>query len=173
MILTSRLQILPCTLQYFEALLQGKEALGHLLDIDIPLFWTEFPEIILVAYDKLRNDPSMLGWFLYLVIHQEDKRLIGAGGFKGRPDNDGVVEIGYEITTAYREMGFGTELTQALIRFAFGHSYVTRVIAHTEEEYTASVKVLQKSGMSFAGENPDTQLWRWEITRAQYELPQD
>lgn len=173
MILTPRLQILPCTLQYFEALLQGEDALADLLDIEIPLLWTEFPEIILVAYDKLRNDPSVLGWFLYLVIHQEEKRLIGAGGFKGRPDADGMVEIGYEINTAYREQGFGTELTQALIRFAFGHSYVHRVIAHTEEEYTASVKVLQKSGMTFAGENPDTQLWRWEITRAQYEIPQD
>ena len=172
MILTSRLQILPCTLQYFEALLQGKEVLGNLLNIDVPEFWTEFPEIVLVAYDKLRNDPSMLGWFLYLVVHREDKCLIGAGGFKGRPDNNGVVEIGYEITAAYREQGYGTELTQALIRFAFNHSYVQKVIAHTEEEYTASVKVLQKSGMSFAGENPDQQLWKWEISRARYECPQ-
>ena len=173
MILTSRLQILSCTLQYFTALLQGKNRLGELLDIDIPEFWTESPEVILVAYDKLRNDPSMLGWFLYLVIHQEDRRLIGTGGFKGRPDENGTVEIGYEIISAYRDQGYGTELTQALIRFAFSHSYVQKVVAHTEEEYTASVKVLQKSGMSFAGENRAEQLWRWEITRARYECPQD
>lgn len=172
MILTSRLQLLSCTLQYFEALLQGKDVLGELLDIDIPEEWTEYPEIILVAYDKLRNDPSMLGWFFYLVVHQEDKRLIGAGGFKGRPDNQGTVEIGYEITPAYREQGYGTELTQALVRFAFNHSYVQKVVAHTEEEYNAAVKVLQKSGMHFVGEAPE-QLWRWEITRAQYQWPQD
>lgn len=172
MILTSRLQLLSCTLQYFEALLQGKDVLGELLDIDIPEEWTEYPEIILVAYDKLRNDPSMLGWFFYLVVHQEDKRLIGAGGFKGRPDNNGTVEIGYEITPAYRDQGYGTELTQALVRFAFNHSYVQKVIAHTEEEYNAAVKVLQKSGMHFVGEAPE-QLWRWEITRTQYQWPQD
>src|SRR5689334_18958796 len=103
MILTPRLQLLPCTLQYFEALLQGEEVLGELLDIHIPESWTEFPEVILVAYDKLRNDPSMLGWFFYLVIHQEDKCLMGAGGFKGRPDRNGTVEIGYEISSPYRE----------------------------------------------------------------------
>lgn len=167
MILTPRLQLLPCTLQYFEALLQGEEVLGELLDIHIPDSWTQFPEVILVAYDKLRNDPSMLGWFFYLVIHQDDKCLMGAGGFKGRPDRNGTVEIGYEITPGYREQGYGTELTQALVRFAFNHSYVQKVIAHTEEEYNAAVKVLQKSGMHFVGEAPE-QLWRWEISREQY-----
>jgi ribosomal-protein-alanine N-acetyltransferase len=171
MILTSRLQLLSCTLQYFEALLQGEEILGDLLNIDIPQSWTEFPEIILVAYDKLRNNPSMLGWFFYLVIHKEDKRLIGAGGFKGHPDPEGTVEIGYEITAEYREQGYGTELTQALVRFAFSHSYVKRVVAHTEEEYNAAVKVLQKSGMHFVGEAPE-QLWKWEILREQYKWPQ-
>ncbi|ACU58211.1 GNAT family N-acetyltransferase [Chitinophaga pinensis] len=172
MILTSRLQLLSCTLQYFEALLQGEEVLSELLHIRIPEPWTEYPEIILVAYDKLRNDPSMLGWFFYLVIHKEDKCLIGAGGFKGRPDKDGTVEIGYEISAPYREQGYGTELTQALVRFAFSHSYVNKVVAHTEEEYNAAVKVLQKSGMHFVGEDPE-QLWKWEITRDQYQWPQD
>jgi ribosomal-protein-alanine N-acetyltransferase len=114
----------------------------------------------------------MLGWFVYLVIHKEDKCLIGAGGFKGRPDKDGMVEIGYEISASYREQGYGTELTQALVRFAFSHSYVNKVVAHTEEEYNAAVKVLQKSGMHFVGEDPE-QLWKWEITRDQYQLPQD
>jgi len=171
MIQTSRLQLLPCTLQYFEALLQGNDVLADLLGIDIPEYWTEFPEIILVAYDKLRNDPSMLGWFFYLVIHREDRRLIGSGGFKERPDKNGMVEIGYEITADYREQGYGTELAAALIRFAFSHNYVQKVVAHTEEEYNASVKILQKAGMQFAGEVSDKeneQLWQWAITREQY-----
>jgi [ribosomal protein S5]-alanine N-acetyltransferase len=173
MILTPRLQLLSCSLQHFEALLQGEDVLEELLDIEIPESWTAFPEIILVAYDKLRNDPSLLGWFFYLVIHKEDRCLIGAGGFKGRPDSKGTVEIVYEITPSYREKGYGTEFTQALIRFAFNHSYVQKVVAHTEVEYTAYVKVLQKSGMHFSGEEPDDQLWRWEITRSQYEHPED
>ena len=172
MIQTSRLQILPCSLQYFEALLQGNDVLGELLSIDIPEYWTEYPEMVLVAYDKLRNDPSMLGWFFYLVVHRLDRRLIGAGGFKGRPNEEGIVEIGYEIAAAYREQGYGTELAEALIRFAFGHTYVNKLVAHTEEEYNASVKILQKSGMHFVGEisdKEDDQLWQWAITREQYE----
>jgi RimJ/RimL family protein N-acetyltransferase len=172
MIQTPRLQLLPCSLEHFELLLQGNDHLADLLGISIPDGWTEYPEMVLVAYDKLRNDPAMLGWFFYLVIHRADERLIGAGGFKGKPNGDGTVEIGYEITADYREKGFGTEMAEALIRFAFGHSYVHRVIAHTEEEYNASVKILQKAGMRFVGtiKNKEGEdLWEWEITRQQYE----
>jgi len=171
MIQTSRLQLLPCTLQYFEALLHGNEALAQILGIDVPEQWTEYPEMVLVAYDKLRNDPSLLGWFFYLAIHKADNRLIGTAGFKGRPDADGAVEIGYEVSGPYREQGYATEMAEILIRFAFSHPYVSKVIAHTEEEYNAAVKVLQKSGLRFAGEingREAGELWRWEISREQY-----
>ncbi|MFY0253021.1 GNAT family N-acetyltransferase [Chitinophaga sp. 30R24] len=172
MIQTPRLQLLPCTLEHFEMLLQGDDQLADLLGIAIPDNWTEYPEMVLVAYDKLRNDPAILGWFFYLVIHCADRRLIGAGGFKGKPCEAGIVEMGYEITADYREKGLGTEMAAALIRFAFGHSYIQRVIAHTEEVYNASVKILQKAGMRFAGaiKNKDGEdLWEWEITREQYQ----
>src|SRR5687768_10534506 len=118
MIQTSRLQLLPCTLKYFEAALHGNEALAQILGADVPEQWTEFPEMVLVAYDKLRNDPALLGWFFYLAIHRADNRLIGTGGFKGRPDANGVVEIGYEVSAAYREQGYATEMAETLIRFA-------------------------------------------------------
>lgn len=164
--------MLPCSLEHFELLLQGNDHLADLLGISIQEGWTEYPEMVLVAYDKLRNDPAMLGWFFYLVVHRADKCLIGAGGFKGKPNEQGLVEIGYEITADYREKGLGTEMAEALIRFAFGHSYVKRVVAHTEEEYNASVKILQKAGMRFVGtiKNKDGEdLWEWEITRSHYQ----
>lgn len=164
--------MLPCSLEYFELLFQGNDHLADLLGISVPEGWTEYPEMVLVAYDKLRNDPAMLGWFFYLVIHRADKRLIGAGGFKGKPNEDGLVEMGYEIAADYRERGLGTEMAEGLIRFAFGHSYVHRVIAHTEEEYNASVKILQKAGMRFVGtfKNKEGEnLWEWEITRNHYQ----
>lgn len=172
MIQTLRLQLLPCTLKHFEALLHGNEALAQTLGIDVPEQWTEYPEMVLVAYDKLRNDPSLLGWFFYLAIHKTDNRLVGTGGFKGRPTPDGVVEIGYEVSLEYREQGYATEMAATLIRFAFNHSYVNKVIAHTLEEYNAAVIVLQKNGFHFAGAVNGTdagELWRWEITREQFE----
>lgn len=163
---------MPCTLTHFEALLHGNETLAQMLGIDVPANWTEYPEMVLVAYDKLRNDLSLTGWFFYLAIHRADNRLIGTASFKGRPTPDGVVEIGYEVSPDYREQGYATEIGQALIRFAFNHPYVSKVIAHTLEEYNAAVKVLQKCGLRFAGAVNGTdvdELWRWELSREQYE----
>lgn len=164
--------MLPCTLMHFEELLRGNEALAQTLGIDVPENWTEYPEMVLVAYDKLRNDPSLMGWFFYLAIHRADNRLIGTASFKGRPTVDGVVEIGYEVSVDYREQGYATEIGQALIRYAFNDPHVTKVVAHTLEEYNAAVKVLQKCGLRFAGTVNGTdagELWRWEITREQFE----
>ncbi len=71
----------------------------------------------------------------------------------------------------YRDQGYGTELLQALIDYAFAHPEVTGIIAHTLEEYNATVKVLQKCGLTFAGSMPaeDGPLWRWSLTREVYE----
>ncbi|RAI98699.1 RimJ/RimL family protein N-acetyltransferase [Chitinophaga skermanii] len=171
MIETARLQLLPCTLQHFEAFFHGNDELSNILGIEVPENWTEFPEMIILAYDKLRNDPSMLGWFFYFVIHKTDKKIIGTGGFKGRPSPEGVVEIGYEISEDYRENGYASEAVEAFIRFAFHHQYVNKIIAHTLEEYNASVKVLQKNGLHFAGTVNTTDggiLWEWQISREAY-----
>ncbi|PUZ28449.1 GNAT family N-acetyltransferase [Chitinophaga parva] len=169
---TSRLKLIFCKLEYFEALLQGSHQLADLLKINIPEHWTQYPELVLVAYDKLRNHPELNGWFFYLVIHKEDRTLMGTGGFKSLPDANGVVEVGYEIHEDYREQGYGTELLQALIDYAFAHPQVTEVIAHTLDEYNAAVKVLQNCGLTFVGSKPAADekdpLWRWSLTREVY-----
>lgn len=175
MITTLRLLLLPCTLQYYEAAIGGNEALSKVLGAKVPDRWTEFPEAVLVAYDKLKSDPSLTGWFFYLFIHRNERTLMGTGGFKGKPDEKGVVEIGYEVHPNYREQGYATEAAQAFVQFAFEHPKVQKVIAHTLPEYNAAVKVLQKCGMQFAGteKDPDDgEIWRWEIDRAAWEQRQ-
>ncbi|PUZ26644.1 Acetyltransferase (GNAT) domain-containing protein [Chitinophaga costaii] len=168
---TSRLHLIFCKLEYFEALLHGPQHLAELLAIKIPEHWPPYTELVLVAYDKLRNHPELDGWFFYLVVHKTDRTLIGTGGFKSLPDANGVVEVGYEVQEDYREQGYGTELLEALIDYAFAHAAVTEVIAHTLEEYNATVKVLQKCGLTFAGSMPtdDEPLWRWSLRREVYE----
>jgi ribosomal-protein-alanine N-acetyltransferase len=172
MIQTSRLQFINCQLSYFEALLQGTTVLSELLGVDVPENWTEYPEMILLAYDKLRNDPSIEKWFFYLAVHKEENRVIGLASYKGKPNAAGVVEIAYEISQDYRAKGYATEIAKALIEHAFSQEGVQKIIAHTLEEYNAAVKVLQKCGMQFAGniqsEDSDT-LWQWEITLERYQ----
>jgi RimJ/RimL family protein N-acetyltransferase len=102
------------------------------------------------------------------MIHRADRAFIGLGGFKGAPDADGMVEIGYGIAPEYRGKGYATEAAQGMIRHAFTHADVQKVWAHTLAEPNASTHVLRKSGMENIGsfDDPDDgAICRWEILR--------
>ncbi len=172
MIETANLKLLPCELSHFEAFLRGGAELESLLKVRIAQGWPHFPEAMPAGYSMLKKEPSLLGWWTYLFIHEGERALIGSGGFKGKADAQGVVEIGYEIAPSYRERGFATEAAEGLAAYAFSHVDVRAVDAHTLPEKNASVRVLEKMGMKFQGAvtDPDFgEIWHWRITREEYE----
>jgi ribosomal-protein-alanine N-acetyltransferase len=102
--------------------------------------------------------------------HRTDKKLIGACGFKGEPDLEGMVELGYEIASAYRGRGLATEAAQGLLNYAFGHDGVRRVTATTLAEENASTRLLRRLNFTFTGEETDLEdgkIWTWCKNRAE------
>ena len=91
--------------------------------------------------------------------------LIGNGGFKGPPDDEGTVEIGYSLLPPYRNKGHTTEAVQALVSWAFERPEVARVIAEAQPGNTASIRVLQKAGLDEVGPGSRRSLVRFEIGR--------
>lgn len=172
MIETANLRLVPCEPSHFEAFLRGRDELGSLLGVSLAEGWPHFPEAMSRGYEMLKKEPSLLGWWTYLFIHARERVLVGSGGFKGRADDAGVVEIGYEIAPPYRGRGFATEAAQGLAVYAFSHDHVLAVDAHTLPEKNASVRVLAKVGMKFQGAvaDPDFgEIWHWRVTREEYE----
>jgi len=168
MLKSDRLLLLSCNLEHLEWLETNPSKLEQYLGISIPNHWTEFPEVIPYSYNALKLDPSLAGWWIYLFIHAADKILIGFGGFKGKPDDSGMVEIGYEIIPAYRNQGLATETALKLIDHAFAYPFVKVVQAHTLAVPNASTRVLEKVGMKQveAFHDPeDGDLWRWQLNR--------
>ncbi len=105
---------------------------------------------------------------MYLFVHRPQQRLIGVGGFKGRPDAAGRVEIGYSLAPAYRGQGLATEAAEGLITFAFSHPEVRRVDAHTLPLRSASCRVLEKTGLRKTGvvvDPDDGEVWHWTLER--------
>ncbi|HXG64199.1 MAG TPA: GNAT family N-acetyltransferase [Blastocatellia bacterium] len=178
MITTPNLQLIPCDLKCLEAILSNKKRLARLLQITVPggEGWPHFPDAYRYSYENFRADLYKLGWWTYLFIHAKDRALVGSGGFKGKPDFAGVVEVGYEIVPEYRNRGFATEATQGFIDFAFSHPEVQSVDAHTLPEPNASTKVLGKVGMKFMGalyDPEDGEVWHWRLPRESYEKGKD
>ena len=107
-------------------------------------------------------DPWVHG---FAVVHRESRSVIGNVGFKGPPDEEGMVEIAYGIVPAFQGRGYATEASGAAVAFAFGNGRVRLVRAHTLPTPNASTRVLEKCEFEHTGEVVDPEdglVWRWE-----------
>ncbi|WP_165903735.1 GNAT family N-acetyltransferase [Hymenobacter gummosus] len=171
MLTTPRLQLIPCTPTYFEAALAGPHVLAGVLGVTAEAGWPgsmEAQMALASGYQHLRRDPALQPWWMYLLVHRQEQRLIGLAGFKGRPDEQGTVEIGYSVLESYRGQGLATEAARALKDYAFGHPRVRRVTALTQPARNASCRVLEKAGLQYLGPVIDPnwgEVWQWSCLR--------
>ncbi|MEN0005602.1 MAG: GNAT family N-acetyltransferase [Bacteroidota bacterium] len=166
---TDRLYLLACNQPMLEALTKGDQAVTEYLQITVPPKWSIFgASIYNYTLLQLKKKPADYIWWTYLAILKNTRTLIGAGGFKGAPDADGVVEIGYEISKAYQGQQFATEMAKGLIDFAFSHEVVNTVQAHTAAKNNASTSVLKKCGMKRVQTidlGKEGTIWQWKLKR--------
>lgn len=164
---TQNLKLIPCDTELLEIALAGNELLSKKLNVKVPKHWTEFGDIALqYSLNKLSENEEEQSWWTYFPIHKQDDILIGSCGYKGKPDEKGLVEIGYEIMTDYRNRGLATELTKGLVEHAFKDPRVKAIIAHTLGNENPSTKVLQKNGFIKVDEIEDPEdglIWKWEL----------
>ncbi|MHC5736950.1 GNAT family N-acetyltransferase [Nostoc sp.] len=163
-ITTQRLELLPCSLGMAQAAVtKNKSEVERLLGVCVPDDWyaSEVLDFFPMYAQMLRNDPSQLGWGVWLMIHIPDSTLIGDLGFGGKPNEQGTVEMGYEVLSAYRQQGFAFEAVEALVNFALTQPELKRIIAHSPDDHAASIRILEKLGMQQIGR--DENLLKWEL----------
>jgi ribosomal-protein-alanine N-acetyltransferase len=165
---TPRLHLICCSKEILEALFKGDESLARMLQVNIPVKWTEFGEAAFkYTYDQIVTRSGKMEWWGYLPILKKTNTLLGSCGFKGVP-RQGMVEIGYEVAEPFRGWGLATEIAKGLIQKAFQNADVHYVQAHTLAVENESGSVLKKCGMQKMeelGDPEDGKLWRWEIRK--------
>jgi RimJ/RimL family protein N-acetyltransferase len=110
-------------------------------------------------------DPWLHG---FAIVDRASRSVVGGVGFRGAPDENGMVEIAYGIVPGFQCRGYATEAASAAARFAFEDARVQRVRAHTRPVRNPSTRVLEKCGFRFIGdvvEREDGLVWRWERDR--------
>lgn len=122
---------------------------------------------ILVFLEELKENPKLKGWGPWFVISKSDSKVIGDIGFKGVPDNEGFVEVGYGIIPEAQKQGYATESVQAIIDWAFKSSQVKKVNAQCNEENIPSIKVLEKLKMKKIRQ--ENRMIYWERTKIDLE----
>lgn len=169
MIETPRLRLIPFDDALFQALFQSDMyLLGQILDVKTPKVWTTYSDVVEALpffYESFRMNGT--DWASYFITHKADRMLLGTCGFKGKPNSEGMVEIGYEMHEDYRLQGLTTEAAQALKNFALASESVQFVRAHTISfADNPSVSILKKLGFELVGlfnDPDDGQVWRWEV----------
>lgn len=169
MLPTERLYIIPASIPMLDALVDENwpELSALLGGVDFADHWYHFPEAYAWLRDFAKEHHVDMRWWSYVIVHREDIRVIGTCGFKGPPDLEGRVEIGYEIAESYWSKGYATEAAQALCQFAFAEPGVKAVTASTLAEENASTKLLRKLGFLFVRESMDIEdgrIWEWKLT---------
>lgn len=129
---TERLQIVSCTEENADVA-RGQN-------------YSNGPQVADYLTD-LKNDPTIDGWGSWFVIRKEDGMFIGDIGFKGKPNLNKVVEVGYGLLEPYFNKGYATEAMKELVHWAFDTNKVNKIMAEVLTVNEASIHVLKKIGM--------------------------
>lgn len=106
----------------------------------------------------MRSQPGRDEWACDWLIARKDGTPVGGAGFKGAPDAQGDVEIGYEIFPAFRRQGYMSEALRAMCAWALDMG-ASRVLAQTLPENQASQELLKKCGFVACGEGKEGPLF--------------
>lgn len=170
---TSRLTLIPVTLAMVDAALAGNDALAATLGVTVPATWPhEFLDADAFSWFRARlTEPGYAeGWWMYFATHEgvDGPALIGSVGYKGPPDADATVEIGYGVVSDQRRRGYAAEMAMALTARAFAESDVRRVIAETMPELVGSIGVLERCRFVLVDGAAEPGAIRFELTRERF-----
>ncbi|AMX00323.1 GNAT family N-acetyltransferase [Rummeliibacillus stabekisii] len=147
---TERLIITPCTKELLQEFSKTEE---YIIGLHVDLY--------LLA---LKDDPSLSGWGVWLVINKEDHTIIGDMGFKGKPNSQKTVEVGYAIIPSAQKKGYATEAVKEIINWAFSTGKVDKVVAECLHDNHSSIRVLEKLQMKRT--EPKNNMLNWELEKS-------
>ncbi|WP_217546541.1 GNAT family N-acetyltransferase [Streptomyces sp. GbtcB6] len=105
---------------------------------------------LLKAYEGGVHRPE---FGVFALVSREDGRAVGGMGFHSAPDEDGRVEIGYDLAEAARGRGYATEALRALTDWAFAREDVRSLFATIEAANTPSQAVVTRAGFAKVSED--------------------
>lgn len=174
---TTHLDLVAASLLHVDAELAGPKQLARLLGVSVPKEWPPTGlgrEFVGAIRKRLAHDgPAGTGWYGWYAICRhtalQPSVLVGIGGFFGRPDGAGTVELGFTVLPGYRGRGHATEMVRTLVGHALSQPGVERIVADSLVTDRATQAVLLRSGFRVVP-SPEDGLVRCERNAA---MPQD
>lgn len=140
--------------------------------IGIPSNIEETKEIMRPVIERVAGEEQK--YYAWKIRVKSTGRFIGLAGFSLSLDRFKSGEIYYKLLPAEWGKGYATEVSKALIRLGFETFKLHRIEAGVAVENKASIRVLEKSGMSKEGLNRKILPIRGEwVDNYQYAIVED
>ena len=144
------------------------EAANRLSPVPLtPIFVTRsFRSTFGVRAEQLLEHPEDEPWVTGIIWDEELGVAIGKAGFHGSPDEDGMVEVGYEVDPAYRRRGYARAALQAMLDRAVADPAVRVLRASISPDNEPSLNLVASFGFERNGEQWDEEdglEWIFEI----------
>lgn len=110
--------------------------------------------------DETKNS---LYYTFWTVISKEKNTIVADICFKGEPNENGEIEIGYGTYEDYRGNGYMTEAIEGLINWAFNQEDIKSILAETDPKNIASIRILEKN--KFNKEKVAQENINWRLTK--------
>ena len=163
MISTPRLKLVPLTPGQLAMYLDRDHDFNNLVaPSSREILTDDLRRAISMKLERMEVNPEEdLLWITYwLIVVLPDDFGAGMIGYKGAPDENGQVEIGYGIDREFQNRGYMTEAVKGMINWAFSDSRCTRIVApDTLRANIGSTRVLKKVGMIVYESKPESQSW--------------
>jgi RimJ/RimL family protein N-acetyltransferase len=101
------------------------------------------------------------GYGHWAIVSQEDGQVLGWNGLGYLPEID-ETEVAFLLRQSVWNHGYATEAARAAIRFGFENGGLETIIGLVHPDNSASMCVLEKSGLTFADK---ITLWGLELKR--------
>lgn len=170
MLETKRLILRPATLDDAPHLLSLNS------DPEVMHFTGDEKLLNLLEAENLIRDRMMAQYEKYKMsrfsLCLKDGTFIGWCGLKYFEDN-GEVDLGYRLMKKYWGQGYATEASFAALQNGFEKLNLQKIVARAMPDNKASIKVLQKLGMTFRGLINDPSFPHafvvYDITKSEFE----
>lgn len=159
---TTRLEIFPLSTGQLRLYLENPTQLAAELGFPVSMAILDQNVQRAIRIKLLRMEdqpPENHIWFTYWLISIKEQPFgAGLAGFKGCPNQNGWVEIGYGIDPVFWNKGYMSEAANALVDWALAQPACSKVTA-TETKNPASARVLQKIGFTKISEDEHGTNW--------------
>lgn len=88
---------------------------------------------------------NFLFYTFWIVVEKQRRLIVAELGFKGEPNGNGEIEIGYGTMPLHQGRGFMTEAVAGMVNWCCLRPDVRTLLAETDAANAASIKVLVKN----------------------------